>query len=114
MAHKLTNLTLPAFAFLDSGHLNDLQGRTAILHVRSASVMEIFDEEQCPIFNDDVLTYEFEYLDEHLIIALHHSPLVDDKEDIKELILKPCAEWYAEYCEWEDNNIINDELSRLC
>lgn len=26
-------------------------------------------------------------------------------------IMKPCADWFCQYCEWEDNNIINDNLS---
>lgn len=111
MAHKLINLTLPPFAFLDSAQDSSLDGRNVILHVRSASVIEILNVEQLPILRDDVITYEFNYGIERNIAVLHHSPLVDDKADIIELIMKPCAEWYCEYCQWEDNNIVNDDLS---
>jgi len=117
---ELTDLTLPEWAFLDShSHLGDeLNGRTIILHIRSASVIEIFDEDfKRPTFYKDVLLYKFtSYLDEKLIAALHYSATLDvekDKSLLFESILKPCAEFYKEYSKWEDSNILDEEISKL-
>lgn len=111
MAHKLINLTLPPFAFLDSANDTSLEGRNVILHVRSASVIEILADDQLPILKGDVITYEFDYGLEHNIAVLHYSAILEDKDDIVEQIMKPCADWFCQYCEWEDNNIVNDDLS---
>ena len=113
MAHKLTNLTLPPFAFLDGAHDDSLEGRNVILHVRSASVIEIPADVQQPILKDGVITYEFDYGIEHNIAVLHYSAILEDKDEIIERIMKPCADWFCQYCEWEDNNIINDNLSHI-
>ena len=113
MAHKLTNLTLPPFAFLDWAHDDSLDGRNVILHVRSASVIEILGGEQLPILKDDVITYEFNYGIEHNIAVLHYSAILEDKDELIEQIMKPCADWYCTYCSWEDGNIINDNLSHI-
>lgn len=113
---KMVDLTLPAFAFLDA-HVSDkdeLEGRNVILHVRSMSVVEIF-ERQDVVFNDDVLTYKFFYTNnfgvkESYIAALHFCATLDknaDRNMIKEEIMKPAAIWYCDYLKWEDNNIIN-------
>lgn len=49
MTGKKIELTLPAFAFLeDSGHDgNTLEGRNVIMHIRSASVVEILERDKC-------------------------------------------------------------------
>lgn len=114
---KIVDLTLPAFAFLDA-HISDkdeLEGRSVILHIRSASVIEIFDREDV-VLNEDTLTYKFSYtsclgVKEPMIAVLHFCATLDrntDRDMIKEEIMKPTAMWYCEYCAWEDNNIIND------
>ena len=56
---KVVNLALPEFAFVEgSGHENPniLEGRDVILHVRSASVMEVFERENVRL-NPAVLTH---------------------------------------------------------
>ena len=108
---KLTNLTLPPFAFLDSAQDESLNDRNVILHVRSAAVIEILSAELPYGLKPDVITYEFNHGIERFIAILHYSVIVEDKEDIIELIMKPCADWFCEYCAWEDNNIINSERS---
>lgn len=116
---KKVDLTLPAFAFLDA-HTSDkdgLEGRNVILHIRSASVIEIFDREDV-LLNEDVLTYKFSYTNslgvkEPMVAALHYCATLDenaDREMIKEKIIKPAAIWYCDYLIWEDNNIINEQL----
>lgn len=110
MAYKLTNLTLPAFTFLDSAFNSDLDGRNCILHVRSMSVVEVLDLENA-ILNDDVITYHFSYGFEQFVAALHFSATLTEKEDIIQLVMKPLAEWYCHYCEWEDNNIANEDFT---
>lgn len=112
-------LTLPTFAFVEgSWHEKKdiLSGRIVILHVRSASVIEIFDREDVAL-NPEVFTYKFIYtnqfgIQEPLIAALHYCATLDvnrDREMIKNEIMRPAAQWYCQYCEWEDKNIARKE-----
>lgn len=115
--------TLPEFAFVEgSWHEkggDPLEGRIVILHVRSASVIEIFDREDVAL-NDNVLTYKFSYsnslgIKEPMIAALHYCATLDSKADrefIKAEIMKPAAQWYCDYCAWEDDNIIKEGNER--
>lgn len=112
---KIVDLTLPAFAFLDAhtSGKDELEERNVILHIRSASVIEIFDREDVAL-NEDVLTYRFSYTNslgvkEPMVAALHYCATLDkdnDRDLIKEKIMKPAAMWYCDYCAWEDNNIL--------
>ena len=119
MSDKVINVTLPAFAFVESsGHDGDLlQGRTVILHVRSASVIEIFEEENF-FPKEGVITLRFfnrNHLGEkeYYIAALHYCATLDEKYDKKailEQIVAPAAQWYCDYCDWEDKNILENEF----
>lgn len=116
----MTEYNLPEWAFLDAhSHLgNPLIDRTVILHIRSASVIEIIDRDNdgyIPV--EGVLMYKFKYTSiagtERLTAILHYSATidkVDNAEFIKNKILKPCAIWYCNYCAWEDDNIIRDHF----
>lgn len=108
MKYNITNLSLPPFAFLDSAFNPTLNNRNCILHVRSASVTEVLNYNQLLTLNDNVISYRFSYCDEDLIAILHYCTTIEDKDDIIKLVLKPLAEWYCQYCEWEDKNIAND------
>lgn len=108
--------TLPEWAFLDAhSHLGNLLGnRTVILHVRSASVIEIADREKDGlVLVENILKFNFKYTSqlgvERLSAILHYSATLDkgtDRDIIINDILRPCAIWYCDYCAWEDNNII--------
>lgn len=116
---KTTNLTLPEWAFLDAhdGKIDWLKDRSVILHIRSASVIEIFNRKDV-VLNDDVLSYKFGYTNfaetkEHMTAALHYCATLNrdaDRAMIINEILKPCAMWYCEYCKREDENIIKEGL----
>lgn len=109
---KLVNLNLPEWVFWDAhSHEGDkLKDRTVIEHVRSASVFEIFDRDIDTFrLNPEVLTFRFKNEGlrvERLLIALHHSCTLDPVSDRKKLmdIMKQCAIWYCDYCDWEDKN----------
>lgn len=115
MSERVVNVTLPAFAFIESsGHDGDqLRGRTVILHVRSASVIEIFDEESffpkkgtitLRFYNRNLLGEK-----EYYIAALHYCATLNenyDKKAIMEQIVTPAAKWYCDHCAWMDQNII--------
>jgi hypothetical protein len=110
---KKTEFALPAFAFIESsGHDGDtLAGRNVILHVRSASVVEIFESDDVTL-NPGVVSFDFINnnsfsVKERLTIALHYSATLDsrDKELIKNEVLIPAARWFCDYCDWEDQNI---------
>lgn len=113
---SVVNLALPEFAFIEGSWHEEggdpLQGRIIILHIRSASVIEILERENV-VLNDDVLTLKFYYTNsfdvkEHMVAVLHYCATLDAKADrvmIKEEIMKPAARWYCDYCTWEDKNI---------
>ena len=112
---RLQKLTLPEFAFVDGSEHekeNILAWRTVILHVRSASVIEIFDRDKAFITEGN-LTYNFSFINsygikEPMVAALHYCATLDkdkDREMIRERIMKPAAKWYCDYVEWEDKNI---------
>lgn len=104
------DLTLPEWVFWDShSHEGNFLGdRTVIEHVRSASVIEIFDRDFDKIsLNPNVLSLRFKNegeRTERLLAVLHHSCTLDPVEDRTMLlsIMKKCAIWYCSYCDWED------------
>ena len=115
---KIIELTLPEFAFVEgAGHEknNILEGRNVILHVRSASVLEVFPEEEVHL-KPDTLSYCYEYTNqfgatEHMVMFLHYSALLDkdaDRDMIIKEVLIPAAKWFCDYCTWEDERIVND------
>lgn len=119
---KKTNLTLPEWAWIDGGDHeqggNPLQGRNVMMHIRSALVIEVFDDPA--LLNDDTIRYGFNYINsfgliEHKIIVLHFSPLLAPEDDHDKIIeiLKGAIKWYCDWCDWEDDNIIEDELRNL-
>jgi hypothetical protein len=117
---KRIELNLPEWAFLDCNtHLgNELGNRTVILHVRSASVIEIFDIDREVLYLDKgAVSFAFKnYAGESLIAVLHYCTTLDKDTDrgmIVEQVLIPCAEFYADYTEWEDRNMIESEVSGL-
>ena len=116
---RMTDLTLPEFAFVEgSGHESPdlLRGRNVILHIRSVSILEVFDRDKF-FPNPDVLTHTFINtnglgIKEYMVIALHYSALLDkeaDRETLLNEVLRPAARWYCDYCDWEDNNITGNE-----
>lgn len=114
---KMIELTLPEFAFVEGykGKDDELYGRNVILHVRSASVMEVFDKDDA-FLCEDIITHIFKNECrngemEIFVMALHHSPLLDtnaDRDYIIENIMKPACKWYCDYCDWMDNEIGDD------
>lgn len=110
---KAIKLTLPSFAFLDgsSPKGDTLESRTVILHVRSASVLEFFHDEV--LLKDNVISKQFIYInrygiEELITCAVHYFTLVEEKELIISEIVEPAIEWYKQYLDWEDNNIVRD------
>ena len=117
----MKDYTLPEWAFLDgNSHEGDLlDKRSVILHVRSASVIEIIDRDNDNFTpSKNTLTYKFKYTspihEQRLMCVLHYSATLhinSDREFIKQEIMKPCAMWFSNYCKWEDNNILDDIFS---
>lgn len=116
---KLVELKLPEFAFVEgSMHENPdiLKGRDVILHVRSASIVEILERDNV-ILKDGVVKHNFANANkygirEKLVAVLHFSATFDaedDREEIIEKVLKPAAKWYCDYADWEDEQ--GDDIS---
>lgn len=107
-------LTLPEFAFVEGsdheGDNNILKGRTVIQHIRSYTVLELFDKNDAVAINRDAKKFEFEYINlygiaEQLILAVHFTFAEDFQ--LPEIFEK-AASWYMEYSRWEDRNIDED------
>ena len=116
---QMKDLTLPEFAFVEgSWHEkpNVLKRRNVILHVRSASVLEVFERDKVLLL-ENALTYSFGYVNkygikEKMVIALHYSATLDkdaDRQALIEKVLKPAAMWYCDYCTWEDGRKMNSD-----
>lgn len=111
---KKISLTLPEFAFVEGSEHEDnmLDGRNVILHIRSASIVEVLERDKCHL-NDGVVKKNFTYtnrygVEEKMVVVLHYCVTLDmrtDVEMIKEEILKPAAKWYCDWADWEDENI---------
>jgi len=117
---KIKEYNLPEWAFLDAhSHLGDeLEGRVVIIHIPSATVLEIFPLGMINI-SPDAVTHTFDYIDvlgikETHIIVLHHSAtLKTDIASIKEYIFIPAENWYKNYLDWEDKNIVLGETGGM-
>lgn len=116
---EVRDLILPDFAFVEGwGNHDILNGRNVVLHTRTASVIEMLPEENALALRSDVLTYKFDYINtygivENFIAVLHYCATLDkdlDGELIHKKVLAPAASWFCEYMEWEDKNILNEEI----
>lgn len=117
---RFVDLDLPEFAFLDGwGREGEkLRGRNVILHVRSASLIEMLDVDDVLALRSDVLKQEFDYINhwgvvEHHVAALHYSATLDarlDRQTLVEQVISPACDWYTAYLEWEDKNITEEGL----
>ncbi len=116
---KLVNLSLPEFAFVEGSEhekKNILAERIVILHIRSASVIEILDRDNA-FLTEGTLTYNFSFINsfgikEPMVAALHYSATLDkdaDRETIINMVMKPASQWYCDYANWEDENIARKE-----
>lgn len=115
---KIIEVKLPEWAWINGGEHEEggdpLEGRNVILHVRSASVIEFFEEGYF-MPKGEVQSHTFTYDNafgqtERHIAVLHYSAACDDAEVIHD-ILVAASEWYCAYMKWEDNNIIEGEIA---
>lgn len=118
MGEEVVELKLPEFAFLRaSGHENAnlLKGRDVILHIRSASVVEVFEWGNVAL-KTEVPSYRFTYAygngeSKRMVIALHYSATLDIKYDLEMIVtqvLIPASRWFCDHLTWEEgrNNIL--------
>lgn len=112
---------LPEFAFLKGfGDDDQLNVRNVILHIPTASIMEVF-EQGTPI-EDDMLTLEFkrynhflesitgrEY-EENYIIALLSSSSDMNNEHVIRNILKPASMWFCDFNTFMDNSLTEKDI----
>ena len=118
MSDRLVELSLPAFAFVYGwGEKDILKDRTVIVHCPTGTIVEALLAEHALSINNDVQTMRFNYtgdsgIKEQYIMVLHVSPSFDkaiDRATIHE-VTKGAARWFAQYMEWEDANIINEDF----
>lgn len=110
MSEKLIQLNLPAFALL---HDVQLKGRIVVLHVRSASVVEILRLEDTLYLEPHVLRHCFDQISssghvERRVAVLHYSAILDpetDSERIMKAILIPTCNYYLEHVAGVNNTI---------
>lgn len=107
---EIRDVNLPEWAWLNGGDHerggDPLFGRDVIQHVRSATTIEIFEEDKF-VPAPGVKTYKFGYtsihtgIPERFVAAVHAHPLVDDPEMLDDIVHK-CIAWYTEYMMFED------------
>lgn len=106
---EVRELKLPEFAFLSSDGENDiLRERTVVLHTKTASIIEIFDESEMIVFKPNIVTLDYTFENifgniEKIVLALHYCAGGEfDADELADHVLLPCAQWYVEYLHWED------------
>lgn len=113
---KIEELTLPEFMWMEGcGHDTPTTGRDIICHVRSMTVVEVFERGKVAL-KDGVVRYDFDHLNtmgivEHFTMAVHYSTVADDIVMLRSIMAK-CAKWYTDWMDWEDNNIVEEDLAR--
>jgi hypothetical protein len=113
---KLIDLNLPEFMWMDGcEHDTPTTGRNIICHVRSMTVVEVFEKDNV-LLKDGLVTYDFDHLDtmgivEHFTMAVHYSATLDDDIAMLRSIMAKCAKWYTDWMDWEDGNIRNEEIA---
>lgn len=113
---KTTSLSLPEWVFLD-GHTHlgkELENRTVFMHVRSATVFEVF-EYDAVVLSPKVTAKEFSFVNsygitENLIIAVHFS--IAELAELDAIVNKAIT-FYTDYQKWEDRNIDYDNQSKI-
>jgi hypothetical protein len=115
---KIVNLSLPEIAFIDGSEHekeNVLSARTVIIHTPTGIITEVVHTDDAAL-DDDVIQLKFIYHgvvgDERLTIALHRASSLYNKDEILE-VMRRCADWYCDYAQWEDANILNNENLEL-
>jgi hypothetical protein len=104
-------LTLPEWAFLSGSPHDESEGldrRDVIMHVRTASVFEIFTQGYVAL-EDNIPQYKFIYhgiADEKMLVACHFAFV--EGEELKEL-MRRCAQWYCDYSIKMDLDILHNE-----
>ena len=109
---KMQPVTLPEWAFVEGGEHeksgNPLYDRNVIIHIRSASIIEFFEEEASFTPAPGFRTYDFIYTNiygtqEPFTAVLHYSAGCDDPEMLDE-ILEEGSKWFMSNLDWEDRN----------
>ena len=111
---KRTNL--PDFAFLHGyGENDELYNRNVILHLKSRTVLEIYEPKDIEVTDDD-LSLEFtinhtingKSMRDKYVMLVHSSPFFNIKAEedyiVKEIML-PAYRWFADFCACMDEYI---------
>ena len=116
---KIKEFNLPEWAFLDahSHQGDDLEGRTVILHIRSATIFEAVTGEIN--LTSGAMTHKFKYknrfgvIENHIFVLHYSATLKSDIASIEEYVFNPAEEWYKKYLDWEDKGIAEERISKL-
>lgn len=113
---------LPEFAFLHGyGENDELYPRNVILHIKTRTILEIFEEDYKDFEDEDDLTLEFS-INHHIngkrnrnkyVMVLHSSPFFDKKREEDYLlneIMLPAFRWFSDYCNFMDNLIAKNGI----
>lgn len=112
------NLTLPEWAFLDANlhNGNILEGRDVLLHIRSNTMLEFFNNDSIEIhINESVRSCQFTYaskygVKENYTVVVHHS--FAEYMALDDIIDKAIA-LYKEWILWMDISIEKENNSKI-
>lgn len=115
---QIIDFTLPEWVFLDgTSHTgNGLAGRTVIQHIRTHTIIEAVCLDEFDVTHFDGLQLRFKHMglndvEENHLLGLHFSRL-EDEDEIME-VLEKARDWYIDYMNWEDINIISNLLDEF-
>lgn len=111
------DLTLPEWVWLDATcHLgNALEGRDVLLHVRTHTMLEFFNQTDTQVqLNPEVKQKQFYYKNkfgvvENYIVAVHYS--LTEFSDLDQVI-ESAIEFLKQWMDWMDGTIEIEETSK--
>jgi hypothetical protein len=115
---KKIDLTLPEWTFLDANDHsgNALEGRDVLLHVRTHTMLEFFNQSDQQIqLKPEVKQKQFYYLNkfgvnENYKVAVHYS--LTEFSDTDQVIDK-AIDYFKAWMTWMDESIIQEDTSKI-
>ena len=110
-------MTLPAFMWMDGcEHDTPTTGRNIICHVRTLTIMEVWERDNV-VLKEGVISYNFDHIDtmglvEKFTIAVHCSGTLEGDVAMLREVMREASKWYADWMDWEDNNIVEEDMAR--
>jgi len=116
---KKQTLTIPEWVFLDAANHtgNELEGRDVLLHVRTHTMLEFFNQTDDLIqLNKNVKQKQFYFknkfgITENYRVAVHYS-LTEFFDTDTDAVIDGAIEFFKKWMNWMDSTINQEETSK--